>query len=110
MTLAELKRKLGVGARFEIVEHRHHPECEGTIRQVTKAAKTYIYSKDITNPDSKWATVNDGKGAYLNYEAAVNWEFDGDLCKYYSVLTHKDSSRIPDGETEKIFIFSFRLI
>lgn len=102
MTLAELKRKMTVGRRFEIIEHRFHPECSGTIRQVTKSSKTIMYSKDITNPDSKWATANNGLGAYLNFGTTKNWQFtpDGSIISYFNVYKDMDPQ----------FVFSFRFV
>lgn len=104
MTLAELKRKLIVGTRYEIIEHNFHPECNGQIRQVTKRGKTIMYSKSISD-NTKWATCNNGLGAYLAFKSAENWEFHDDICEYYTIWKPSYSDK-----RERQLVFKFRLL
>ncbi len=74
-TLSELKRSLQKGTCFLIVEHFIKPELTGQIREVNIVQTNGIYSKVKDEPDNPVSTANYGKGYWMPFDKAKNWEF-----------------------------------
>lgn len=90
--LSQLKKKLIVGAEFDIVEHLR-PECVGQRRKVNVANTVGMYSIIPDEPDSKTTLANNGKGFFLSWSKAPFWEFRTDgVCAVYS----SDKERTPE--------------
>ncbi len=81
--LAQLKRALTVGTEFEIKSHLR-PEVINQIRQVKYADTTGIYSIRPDAPDDKISTANGGRGSYLDWGKASDWEFKNGTCTLYN--------------------------
>ena len=98
-TLAEVKRAVQAGIQFEIVEHFIRPECKGQIRIPAKVTKTGFYSKIKGEPeDSPMNMSNDGKGIWMPFGKASDWEFTNGICteshngqKVWSIVFKEES-------------------
>ena len=73
-TMTELKRTLGVGAEFEIID-AHRTETIGEIRRVNYANTQGIYTINPADPNGKISKYNGGKGSFLGWSAAKFWRF-----------------------------------
>lgn len=98
--LAQLKRVLTVGAEFEITSHIR-PENNGQLRRINYADTTGIYSIRPDAPDDKSTTLaNGGRGSYLQWGKATEWDFANNLCTLYQ----KDAEHTPEN-----VIMSFKI-
>ena len=92
--LSQLKQVLIKGADFYVAEHRH-PELVGERRRVNYANTTGIYTVIPDKPDSKATKANGGKGSFLGWGKASDWEFrDDGVCALYSSGSKKISKNI----------------
>lgn len=90
--LAQLKRTIHKGSRFVIVYH-HKASCIGEERVVLQTNSVSFCS--ATEAQLKNGVPNDGKGIYMWYGAAKNWEFGDELCTVYKQnLPHTPENRI----------------
>ena len=76
--LAQFKRAIGDGKRFQITKHFVHEYCEGQIRKPTKVQTNAFYSVVDGEPDSNVSKANGGLGYYMPFGKASNWEFTGE--------------------------------
>ena len=81
--LAQLKRALTVGAEFEIKSHWKESSLNQR-RQVKYADTTGIYSIRPDAPDDKINSANGGRGSYLDWGKASDWEFKNGTCTLYN--------------------------
>ena len=81
--LTQLKRVLTVGTEFEIKSHLR-PEVINQIRQVKYADTTGIYSIRPDAPDDNITLANGGRGSYLDWGKASDWEFKNGACTLYN--------------------------
>ena len=80
--LAQLKRALTVGAEFEITSHIR-PDISDQLRRVNYVDTTGIYSIRPDAPDDKITLANEGRGSYLQWGKAAEWDFKNDICTLY---------------------------
>lgn len=80
--LAQLKRIMTVGTEFEITSGIH-PDIVNQLRQVKYADTTGIYSIRPDAPDDKISTANGGRGYYMQWGKAADWEFSNGKCTAY---------------------------
>lgn len=73
--LAQFKKVISMRYPFEIVKHYVRPECDGQIRVPNIVQTTGFYSVVKDEPQHKVSTANDGKGYWMSYAQAKNWEF-----------------------------------
>ncbi len=86
--LAQLKRALTVGAEFEITS-AIRPDINKQLRQVKYADTTGIYSIRPDAPDDRITLANDGRGSYLDWGKAADWDFNnGDCIAYRKGMEH----------------------
>ena len=76
--LAQLKKALAVGAKYEVLEHFTHPEYKGQKRVVQKVQTNGVYSGIADEPDCKFSMLNHGKGCWTGFEKASSWVFSTD--------------------------------
>ena len=82
--LSQFKKAISAGYAFKIVNHFVKPELAGQIRQPNKVQTNAFYSVVYGEPDNPVSLANDGKGYYLNYGKAGDWDFTGDTIKMYA--------------------------
>lgn len=81
--LAHLKSLLKTGALYRVINHPYKPDLVGLVREVTTVQTNAIYSKVKNQPEHKYSTCNDGKGAWFPYCKASDYVF-GDTVKVMS--------------------------
>lgn len=92
--LSQLKKALTVGTRFAIVEHCK-AEMVGQVRKVNYADTTGFYSIIPDAPDSKFSTVNRGRGSFFGWSNAPFWEFrENGICAVYTSNTKKTAEHL----------------
>ena len=85
--LAQLKKELKAGPRFEIIGHCRQ-ECVGEIRRVTLANTQGFYSVVEGQPKHKMSLANDGLGSFLGWSKAPFWSFQNGTCAIFSDKEH----------------------
>lgn len=107
-SLAELKRKMVKGCHFIITEHYYHPEFSGNLREVNVVQTNGVYSINPTDLHCKESTCNNGKGTWMEFGKAGNWDFDDDMkCTLYNEFkTWEDGRQV----TRKDKVFTFQLV
>ena len=93
--LAQLKRALTVGAEFEITSYIRG-DVVNQWRRVKEADTVAIYSIRPDAPDDEKTTLaNHGRGSYLPWEKASDWEFSNGICTAYRRGTeHTEENRL----------------
>lgn len=81
--LAQLKRALTIGTEFKIMSHLRSEVINQT-RQVKYADTTGIYSIRPDAPDDTINSANGGRGSYLDWGKASDWEFKNGTCTLYN--------------------------
>lgn len=81
--LAQLKRALTIGTEFKITSHLRSEVINQT-RQVKYADTTGIYSIRPDAPDDTINSANGGRGSYLDWGKASDWEFKNGTCTLYN--------------------------
>ena len=71
--LNQLKKRISIGSKFEVIQHTIRPELNGEIRTVSKVQSNGFYAKNSLND-----SLNNGKGRWTGYNKAVNWKFNND--------------------------------
>ena len=82
--LSQFKKAISAGYAFKIINHFVKPELAGQIRQPSKVQTNAFYSVVYGEPNNPVSLANDGKGYYLNYGKAGDWDFTGDTIKMYA--------------------------
>lgn len=82
--LSQFKKAITAGYAFKIVKHYIKPELSGQIRKPNKVQTNAFYSVVQGEPNNPVSLANDGKGYYLNYGKAGDWDFTGDTIKMYA--------------------------
>ena len=82
--LSQFKKAISAGYAFKIVKHYIKPELSGQIRKPNKVQTNAFYSVVQGEPNNPVSLANDGKGYYLNYGKAGDWDFTGDTIKMYA--------------------------
>lgn len=82
--LSQFKKAISAGYAFKIVKHYIKPELSGQIRKPNKVQTNAFYSVVQGEPNNPVSLANDGKGYYLNYGKAGDWDFSGDTIKMYA--------------------------
>jgi hypothetical protein len=82
--LSQFKKAISAGYAFKIVNHFVKPELAGQIRQPNKVQTNAFYSVVYGEPNNPVSLANGGKGYYLNYGKAGDWDFTGDTIKMYA--------------------------
>ena len=80
--LAQLKRIMTVGTEF-VITSNIRSDITDQLRQVKYADTTGIYSVRPDAPDDKISTSNRGRGYYLPWGKAADWEFSNGKCTAY---------------------------
>lgn len=78
--LSQFKRAMKVGTVFEIVEHYVRPEYAGQKRIVQVCQTNGFYSGIYGDPNHRLSKANYGKGVWMEYGKAKDWEFHNDMC------------------------------
>ena len=102
----DLKRKLGAGIPFEIVDHGIKPQYNGQRRVVQKMQTNGMYTGIYGDPDDELSKCNYGKGSWIAFENAHCFEFlaDGTIRQYTEKYCHTDAEK-RDGR----YIWTIRL-
>lgn len=79
--LAELKRALGAGHPFEIVEHFIRQDFTGQKRVVQKMQTNGMYTGIYGDPNAEISKANYGKGYWADFGKASEWTFVNGLCQ-----------------------------
>ena len=82
--LSQFKKAISARYAFKIVKHYIKPELSGQIRKPNKVQTNAFYSVVQGEPNNPVSLANDGKGYYLNYGKAGDWDFTGDTIKMYA--------------------------
>lgn len=82
--LSQFKKAISAGYAFKIVKHYIKPKLSGQIRKPNKVQTNAFYSVVYGEPNNPVSLANDGKGYYLNYGKAGDWDFTGDTIKMYA--------------------------
>ena len=82
--LSQIKKALAAGYSFVIVKHYVKPELSGQLRKANKVQSNGFYSIVPGEPENAVSVANDGRGYWLDYSAAKDWKFDGDIITRYS--------------------------
>ena len=77
--LSQLKKAIGEKREFVIVEHYIKPVCTGQRRKPTTVQTNGFYSVVADDPTNEVSMANGGRGYWLAYGKAKEWEFDGEL-------------------------------
>ena len=80
--LSQLKKALVKGARFEITDTWRKATI-GQIREVNIVQTNAIYTVLADKPEDPISKANYGKGYYLEYGKAGEWEFADGKCRMY---------------------------
>lgn len=93
--LAQLKRALTVGTEFEITSYIRD-DVVNQLRRVNDADTTAIYSIRPDVPDDNSTTLaNNGRGSYLPWEKASDWEFvNGSCTAYRRGMEHTEENKL----------------
>lgn len=78
--LSQLKKAINSGHQFVILEHYIHPKYTGQIRKPIVTQTNGFYSADIDDIAAGIPLANSGKGVWLSYGKASDWQFDGNEC------------------------------
>ena len=76
--LSQLKKALADGCEFQIIKHYIKPEHTGEVRKVKKMQTNGMYSVVTNNDNSVVNTWNDGKGSWIDFGKAKDWNFGED--------------------------------
>ena len=98
--LAQLKKELKAGPKFEIIGHCR-PECVGEIRRVTLVNTQGFYSVVDGQPEHRLSTANNGRGSFLGWSKAPFWSFQNGTCAIYT----SDQEHTPQN-----IIMEFRIL
>lgn len=79
-SLSQLIRALKMGRTFTIVEHYLKPEHTGEVRCVQKLQTNGVYTGIAGQPDHPVSRANYGKGFWIAFGKASDWEFVDGLC------------------------------
>lgn len=79
--LSQLKKAIKEGHKFIIRKHYIKPEYEGQIRKPNWVLTNGFYSIENEKPDSEVTLANNGKGSWIEYGKASDWEFENGVCK-----------------------------
>lgn len=88
--LAQLKKAIQSRRSFVIVRHYVRPDFEGQIREPSTIQTNGFYSVIHGDPSHRVSQFNGGKGSWIEYGKAADWEFCGDLCKLFD---HRDKGQ-----------------
>ena len=92
--LAALKRALTKGTEFEITSYIRD-NVEDQLRSVNYADTTGIYSIRPDALDSNETLANNGRGSYLKWGNAADWEFSSGVCTAYRKgAEHTEENRL----------------
>lgn len=98
--LAQLKREIKVGSRFEILAHRR-TDFVGQIRVVTAVNSVGCYSVVEGEPEHEVSLANRGMGYALSWAKAPHWTFHNGVCTQY---------RLPTPNADMVAAISFRIL
>ena len=104
--LSQFKKAISAGHAFKIVKHYYKPELSGQIRKPSIVQTNAFYSIVPGNPENPVSKANVGKGYYLQYGKAGDWDFTGDTIKLFDScrdivweitfdLSYKEPSDVP---------------
>ena len=99
--LAQLRRELQPGRMFEVLAHQMRPDFTGQLRVVKQCQTNGLYSglaHDLTHDIS---LANHGKGIWLAFNRAKDWQFEEGRCTCYDPYTHAPcmTFRVVDSAT-----------
>lgn len=77
MNLATIKRNIKSGMEFEVVNHRME-HWIGQIRKPNKIQTNGVYTIVKGDPEHNVSKANNGKGVWMEYGKASDWEFYAD--------------------------------
>lgn len=81
--LSQLKRKIEGGSTFVIRNHMR-AECIGQRRKPIKVQTNGFYSAVLGDPANEFSIETCGKGLWIDYGKASDWEFAPNLCHLYA--------------------------
>jgi hypothetical protein len=93
-SLSQLKKALVKGATFQVVKHGLHPEWAEQIRVVNVVQSNCVYTQILNQPDQPVSKVNGGRGTRMDFSAAVNYRFEGDLISWFDRPAVSPDSRL----------------
>lgn len=73
--LAQFKKAMKEGKRFQIIEHFTFPERNGEIRKANVIQTNGMYTVIPDNPDHRISQANHGKGSWIEFGKASDWVF-----------------------------------
>lgn len=79
--LSQFKKAMRAGHAFKILRHYIHPEMSGQLRKPNKVQTNAVFTIVPGEPDNPVSLANDGRGCYLEYGKAGNWDFTGNTIK-----------------------------
>lgn len=82
--LSQIKKAIAAGYAFKIIKHYIKPELSGQLRKANKIQTNGFYSIVPGEPENPVSLANSGRGYWLDYDAAKNWKFDGDIITRFS--------------------------
>lgn len=83
--LSQLKKAINNGHCFTIVNHYVKPEYNGQKRKPNVVQTNGFYSIVADNPEHSLNLANRGKGSWIEYGKASDWNFENGLC---SLISH----------------------
>ena len=90
--LSQMKKAVNVHTPFRIIKHYVKPELEGQIRVPNVLQTNGFYSVEKDKPNSRISMANNGKGYWLAYGKASDWNFQNGLC---TLVNHRNGNEIP---------------
>ena len=93
--LAQLKRAISGKSAFVIVKHYVRPDFEGQVRQPNVVQTNGFYSVIKGDQAHQVSQFNGGRGSWIDYGKAGDWEFEGGLCKKFDHRTNGTGERRP---------------
>lgn len=81
--LSQLKKAINAGHQFVILEHYIHPKYTGHIRKPVFVQTNGFYSANIDDLAAGVPLANYGKGVWLAYGKASDWQFENGECTLF---------------------------
>ena len=73
--LNQMKKAINAGRSFRVIKHYIHEDYTGQIRKPNVIQTHGFYSICENDPESRATKANGGKGVYLEYGKAGDYEF-----------------------------------
>ena len=80
--LSQLKKAIEARRTFVILEHYIKPEFTGQTRKPVVVQTNGFYSATVEDIEANKPLVNDGRGYWLHYGKASEWQFENGTCTF----------------------------